>query len=99
MALHDWNNDGKKDIKDDFIEYTIYNDITKDSKNNHPKAPTKKGISTFGAVLSTILGLVLIAFVFTIFDVNIDNVPTFLIIIFWIINSSILSVICDIFGI
>ena len=23
MALHDWNNDGKKDIMDDLIEYKI----------------------------------------------------------------------------
>ena len=99
MALHDWNKEGKKAFKDDFFAYSIYNNITKDSNNNYPKAPIKKGISTFGAILSTILGLVLIAVVFTIFDVNIDNVPTFLIIIFWIINSSVLSVICEILGI
>ncbi|MCF0147105.1 MAG: hypothetical protein HUJ77_01775 [Clostridium sp.] len=69
MAIHDWNNDGRK------------------------------GISSFGAILSTILGLVSVAFIFTIFDVNIDNVPTFIIVIMWIINSSVLSVICEIIGI
>ena len=24
MAFHDWNNNGKKDIADDFIEYQMY---------------------------------------------------------------------------
>ncbi len=31
MAFHDWNHDGKKDWQDDFIEYRIYQDVTKDS--------------------------------------------------------------------
>lgn len=34
MALHDWNNDGKRDFRDDFIEYKIYNDSMKSSNND-----------------------------------------------------------------
>ncbi len=31
MAFHDWNGDGKKDWKDNLIEYQVYKDVTSDS--------------------------------------------------------------------
>ena len=31
MALYDWNQDGKKDFVDDYLEYNIYKESTKDS--------------------------------------------------------------------
>ncbi len=102
MALRDWNNDGKNDFKDDFIEYTIINssmDSDKDKHNNYYKKTKKGEISTFGGILSVILGLVFVAVIFTIFKVNIDKVPALVIIIMWMINSFILSVIAAVLGI
>lgn len=56
MAFHDWNHDCKKDFADDFIEYQIY----KQSKSNSNYTPRSGGgISTFGAIVATIGGLVL----------------------------------------
>ena len=35
MAFYDWNKDGKKDFVDDYIEYNIYKECTKDNDNNN----------------------------------------------------------------
>lgn len=35
MAFYDWNNNGKKDIQDDFIEYNIYKKCTNDDSSNN----------------------------------------------------------------
>lgn len=35
MALYDWNHDGKKDFVDDYLEYNIYNECTKDNDNTN----------------------------------------------------------------
>ncbi len=34
MAFFDWNGDGKKDWKDNLIEYQIYEDVTSDSDDD-----------------------------------------------------------------
>ena len=34
MAFYDWNRDGKKDFADDYIEYNIYKECTKDKDND-----------------------------------------------------------------
>ena len=31
MAFYDWNHDGKKDFADDYLEYNIYKESTKNS--------------------------------------------------------------------
>ena len=35
MAFFDWNHNGKKDWQDDYIEYNIYKECTKDDDNNN----------------------------------------------------------------
>lgn len=35
MAFYDWNKDGKKDFVDDYIEYNIYKECTKDNDNSN----------------------------------------------------------------
>ena len=35
MAFYDWNKDGKKDFVDDYIEYNIYKECTKDDDNGN----------------------------------------------------------------
>ena len=53
MAFYDWNNDGKKDMQDDFIEYNIYkNSIGK--SNNTTGNHSSGGMSTLGVIICTI---------------------------------------------
>ena len=55
--MNDWNNNGKKDIQDDFIEYNIYTNSTGEPDHisrNHSSG----GMSTFWAVICT-LGILL----------------------------------------
>ena len=35
MAFYDWNRDGKKNFVDDYIEYNIYKESTKDNYNRN----------------------------------------------------------------
>ena len=58
MAFFDWNHDGKKDFTDDFIEYQVYKNTT-NKQNYTPRSGG--GISTFGAIVATIGGLLLAA--------------------------------------
>ncbi len=105
MALRDWNNDGKKDFMDDFIEYKIYEESTKSHNNNdsnkinYSKNINKNQVSSFASILSIVLGLVFTALIFTVFDVNIDNVPALVICLIWLINTSIIAFIATIIGI
>ena len=94
MALHDWNHDGKKDWQDTFIEYQSYKDVT-GQKNDSSHTPSN-GISTFGTILSTVGGLFLGALIVALFaGDNVKNVPVIIIIILWIICSTVLAVFCD----
>ncbi|MGN0401504.1 MAG: hypothetical protein ACI4HQ_04485 [Acetatifactor sp.] len=98
MALHDWNHNGKKDWQDNYIEYQIYKDVT-GQKNNSSYIPSN-GISTFGAILSTVGGLFLGALIVALFSGdNVENVPVIITIILWIICSAALAVFCDNHGI
>ena len=54
MAFNDWNHDGRKDWQDNYIEYQIYRDVTRNKNNS--SYTLRNGISTFGAILSTIGG-------------------------------------------
>lgn len=97
MAFYDWNHDGKKDFTDDFIEYNIYNESTKNSK---PSSYSRGGgISTFGAILSVIAGLVGQVAIYMMFGVEVEDVPVIIMIILWIVISSITGAIFDSMGI
>lgn len=51
MSFFDWNNDGKKDFTDNFIECNIYKDVQKNGSR-----PQSSGSSTkFWVVLLVIL--------------------------------------------
>ena len=93
MALFDWNHDGKKDWQDNYIEYQIYINSTK--KSNSSYTPSN-GISTFGAILSTVGGLFLGALIVALFaGDNVENVPVIISIILWVVCSSVLAVFCE----
>ncbi len=93
MAMYDWNHNGKNDWQDNYIEYQIYKDVT--GQNESSYAPSR-GISTFGAILSTVGGLFLAALVVALFaGDNVEDVPVIITIILWIICSTVLSVYCE----
>ena len=58
MAFQDWNKDGKKDIRDDFIEFDIYEQSNHKNNNNYRSS---RGISNFGAGCGTVITFVLSA--------------------------------------
>jgi len=87
MAFHDWNNDGKNDFADDFIEYQIYKQST--NKNNY--TPHGGGISTFGAIVATVGGLFLGAGIIALLGGG-EDTPVIFTIVLWIICSAVLGV-------
>ena len=98
MATHDWNNDGKNDMIDNYIEYQIYKDVT--GQNDEPSyTPSRgNGMSTFGAIISVIAGLVVQAVLYTVLGIDVDDVPVFVIIILWVVFSAIAAVVVDKIG-
>ena len=98
MATHDWNNDGKNDMMDNYIEYQIYKDVT--GQNDAPSyTPSRgNGMSTFGAIISVIAGLVLQAVLYTVLGIDVDDVPVLVIIILWVVFSAIAAVVVDKIG-
>ena len=98
MATHDWNNDGKNDMIDNYIEYQIYKDVT--GQNDEPSyTPSRgNGMSTFGAIISVIAGLVLQAALYTGLEIDVDDVPVLVIIILWVVFSAIAAVVVDKIG-
>ena len=98
MATHDWNHDGRNDMMDNYIEYQIYKDVT--GQNDEPSYTTNRGngMSTFGAIISVIAGLVLQAVLYTVLGIDVDDVPVLIIIILWVVFSAIAAVVVDRIG-
>ena len=98
MATHDWNNDGKNDMIDNYIEYQIYKNVT--GQNDEPSYTTSRGngMSTFGTIISVIAGLVLQAALYTGLGIDVDDVPVLVIIILWVVFSAIAAVVVDKIG-
>ena len=99
MATHDWNHDGRNDMMDNYIEYQIYKDVT--GQNDEPSyTPSRgNGMSTFGAIISVIAGLVLQAVLYTVLGIDVDDVPVRIIIILWVVFSAIAAVVVDKIGV
>lgn len=62
MAFYDWNRDGKKDFVDDYIEYNIYKESTKDNNssnysNNNYSNNSGCGVWGWISIIFIILGL------------------------------------------
>ena len=70
MSMYDWNGNGKKDCGDDFIEYQIYKDTT---KNYQPAPHSGGGVSNIGAFVGTILTIFISAAILSPF--NLDGFP------------------------
>lgn len=96
MAMYDWNQDGKKDEKDNFIGYQIFKDGT--DNDNNTSHSHKGGISTFGAIVSVIAGLVLQAVLYTALGIEVKDVPLIVILMLWFVFSIIVAAIVDKIG-
>ena len=49
--MHDWNRDGRVDAQDSFIDYQVYQEVTKTDSNNVPR----RGSSTQPIGCATII--------------------------------------------
>lgn len=96
MAFYDWNHDGKKDFVDDYIEYNSY----KSWKEQHEKSSHTSGgsgeMSGFGTFLCVISGLVWQALLYTALDIEVENVPVFVMIVLWVLFSAITAVVAEV---
>ncbi len=63
MAFYDWNNDGKKDWQDDFIEYNIYKESMEKKESKNTYRSNNGNISTFGALAITVAIFLLIGWI------------------------------------
>lgn len=98
MAMYDWNHNGKKDMADNFIEYQIYKDVT-GQKNESSYTPSRgNGMSTFGAIICVIAGLFIQSALYVSLGIDVDDVPVLVIIILWVVFSSITAVLVDKIG-
>ena len=86
--MTDWNQNGKKDFTDDYIEYQIYKKSTSNS-NYTPRSGG--GISTFGAIVATIGGLFLAAAILALLGGG-EDIPVLITIFLWIVCGAGLGV-------
>lgn len=98
MAMYDWNHNGKKDMADNFIEYQIYKDVTGRKDRTTYTSSGSGGISTFGEIVSVVAGLFLQAALYVSLGIDVENVPVLIIIILWVVFSTIVAIIADKIG-
>lgn len=60
MAFYDWNHNGKKDIQDDYIEYNIYKESTKNNEHYNYSDNNNSGCSFWAwfMIIMFILGII-----------------------------------------
>lgn len=98
MAMYDWNHNGKNDMADNFIEYQIYKDVTGQNNESSYTPSRGNGMSTFGAIISVIAGLFLQAALYVALGIDVENVPVLVIIILWVVLSTLAAVVVDKIG-
>ena len=81
MAMYDWNGNGHNDRMDDYMEYNIVNS---ESGTNSSAQGNGSGLGGFLTIFS---GLFIESFIFTLLDVDVSDVPMFLILVLWIVFS------------
>ena len=92
MAFYDWNKDGKKDVRDDFIEYNIYKQSTQNNSTNNYNSGG--GMSNFGAGCATVASIFIAAGILSVF--NLEGAA--LVIVFIIVVSIVAAIIATFFG-
>ena len=81
MTMYDWNGNGHSDRMDDYMEYNIVNS---ESATNSFAQGSGSGLGGFHTIFS---GLFIESFIFTLLDVDVSDVPMFLILVLWIVFS------------
>ena len=100
MAMFDWNGNGNNnDVADNFIEYQIYQEISGENEQSSYTPSRGNGMSTFGAVVSVIAGLVLQSALYVTLGIDVDDVPVIIILILWAVFSTIAAMVVDKIGI
>ena len=85
MAMYDWDNNGKNDIMDDFIEYNIYQEVMNENDDlSDTHYSGNGGCSAFTAVLIAISGLLIQAILYTAAGIDAGNVPGIVVLFLWI---------------
>lgn len=97
MAMYDWNHNGKNDPVDDYLEYQIYHNCKSDHNRPH-HTQSSGGISTFGIVFSMICGMVLQAFIYTVFGIDVKDIPAVILLILWVFLSALAAVVVEKIG-
>ena len=94
MALFDWNWDGKNDIQDNFIEYEVYRRANKNHKQSTGRS-YRTGISGAGVCISMLVGFVMETLVFVFLGIDIEDVPSIVLMILWFVFSGMIMVGAD----
>lgn len=98
MAMYDWNHDGKKDWQDDYIEYQIYKDVMGEDDESSYTPRRGNGMSTFGAIISVVAGLVGQCLLYMMLGIDVEDVPVIVMIILWAVISAVAAVIVEKMG-
>lgn len=83
MALFDWNQNGKKDIVDNCIEYQIYKNSTQNKETNNYSSNETNGMSTFSALVVVIGGMLIAGM----FATEFEEMPGIVVILLWFLAS------------
>ena len=67
MAFRDWNHDGKKDWKDNYIEYNIYKNTMGKNNSSSGYFSSGDGTSTLGAIIGIIVVFLLLGGIISLF--------------------------------
>lgn len=90
MAFYDWNKDGKKDIVDDYIEYNIYKESTKNKTNTNSGSGK---MSNASAGCATVISIVIATAILSVFNLE----GTALVIAFIVVVSIVAAVVSSFF--
>ena len=88
MAMNDWNQNGKSDAFDHYVDYKLSG-----GNNESSGRSSGGGMSTFGAILCVIAGLVEQSVIYTALDIEVDDVPGIIIVILWVVFSVVTAMI------
>lgn len=58
MALYDWNRDGKKDSRDNYIEYQIYNTSTENKEERSSYSGSRSSLLNYACIVFVIVLLI-----------------------------------------
>ncbi len=95
MAFFDWNHNDERDMADDYIEYQIYKDVTGEVEDSSYTPNSSNGMSTIGAIISVISGLIGQVLIYSALNIDIEDVPVLVMIVLWIVISAIVAALIE----